>query len=479
MGWLKDIGIIAVWGAKEACDKTEAYIKKKAPVVQKAVIDFVEENKPKVEAVVYSAIDITKDNIETFVDQLNLNNTVEHKILMLGGRRAGKSTILASILHLLKSQADGALCTINDKTEYSQKVKDSYGIEHEIPSLDNKRKEVTRYIGDHSSHVTKDETNNVLNNATFLVDMTPSYGKASYILQVNAKTTSINLEFVDVPGEWMRKGVSEHQQLKEQIAASDVFVIAIDTPFLMQDDEDVNTTYNRIDEITDALTSIKIENDLDRKQIILCPVKCEKWSRAGKIDDVKRAVKRAYANLINTWVKFSPTVDIWIMPIQTVGALESVKLMPAKRYLKKGGNDAMGTSCSEDELTGLVMDKDGNTISPSEIDRLENDPFWDIDHVRIPLSWYHKVSDKFAPVFCEQPGFHILSFLVNKEEDVIKAQKDGEQGSHGPFMLWLIRIFKPTFGKYLPVWREVIDGLRKQGLIKTGGDGFEHVLTTV
>lgn len=44
------------------------------------------------------------------------------------------------------------------------------------------------------------------------------------------------------------------------------------------DDEDgsINAVYNRINDITQTMLHMKIaEGGLDKKQIILCPVKCE------------------------------------------------------------------------------------------------------------------------------------------------------------------------------------------------------------
>ena len=450
------------------------YLKEKIPEVKDAVDVIIDENKPKIVKAMSGAIDIVKETahdvkikIDDTIENYKESKTMNHKVLMMGGRRAGKSTILASILYVLKKETPGSLCTINDKTDYTQAITDNNGQAHQIPTLDGKRLEVKNYMDKHPS------------KAVFLVDMDPNFGKASYTLRVNTGQTNIDLEFVDVPGEWMRRNVADFNQLKEQVMTSDVYVIAIDTPFLMQDDEDVNAVYNRTQEITDVISEMNIDPNVeaDRRQILLCPVKCEKWINAGQAELVTERVKKAYKDLINRWIKF-PNVNIWIMPIQTVGGLESVRLSPAKVFFKTADEKGSGTSCSEDEATGLLMDKDGNTIDPEDVDRVEDDLRWEIDYTQIPLSWYRKNGKGFKPVDCEQPGFHILQFLVEKEENIIKQKAEIDRMTlerRNVLHRFLTRLFNPTFGQYLPVWRDVINQMKNQGMIKEQGDGFEHV----
>lgn len=68
--------------------------------------------------------------------------------------------------------------------------------------LDTKQNEVKGFI------------KKVAPNSSFLVDMTPNFGKSSYILEVSSGTTAIDFEFVDVPGEWMRANYNEHGEHK-------------------------------------------------------------------------------------------------------------------------------------------------------------------------------------------------------------------------------------------------------------------------
>ena len=335
---------------------------------------------------------------------------MSHKVLMMGGQRSGKSTMLASIVHSQKRETSDSLFTIRDVTDYTQTIIGNDGQSYPLPALPSKIMEVSCYMRTHS------------NNSTFLVDTTKTYGKRSYILRLDSGLTSIDLEFVDVPSEWMRRDVKEFNQLKELVMTSDVFVIVIDTPFLMEEDKDVNAVYNRVQEITDAISEIIINQEVeaDRRQIILCPVKCEKWIRLGQADLVSQKVNHAYKDLINRWI-LCPNVYIWITPIQTVGGIESVQ-----------------------QRSGFRSNGSG-----------------------------------FKPVYCEQLVFHILRFLVEKEDNVFKQKTEILQSiakqDRGSLWCYLSRVFKPTFGKYLPVWSDLINEIKNSGLLKEQGDGFEHI----
>lgn len=402
-------------------------------------------------------------------DDSNPKVIMEHKILMMGGRRAGKSTILSSILSSLR-QTPGAICTILDRTDYTQMIETPKG-PIPMPTLDIKQREVVNYMKKKST------------NTNFLVDMSPSYGKASYILEVSANGTAINFEFVDVPGEWMRSNVADHNKLKEDVKSSDIFVIAIDTPFLMNEEDidgSVNEVYNRIYDITQVMANIQIENETDKKQIILCPVKCEKWARNNRIDEVVERVQVAYRDLINRWVD-KPEVTIRIMPIQTVGGIESERMLPALLYFKDD-EDPKGVSCSMDPNTGMYIDKDGKVLRETSTSSIEEDKAWSIDYVDIPLSWYKLNGAEYSPVYCEQVGYHILKFLVEKEENVIKVKAESEAdklNNYGKLRRWWTSLWKPTFGVYLPKWKEVISQLTEANLIKEQGDGFVVVKNKV
>lgn len=409
------------------------------------------------------------DFISTLFED-NAQNVAErkHKILMMGGRRSGKSTILSSILFQLKDKTPGDVCTIIDKTDYTQQLTRADGQGSNIPTLDIKRNELHTFL----------ENKNL--GSEFIVDMTPTYGQSTYILEISANNTSVELEFVDIPGEWMRAGVPEHRKLRELVKQSDVFVIAIDTPFLMNTEtyagQCINNVYNRIDEIAQLMSHMIINSPSDLKQIILCPVKCERWIYEDKIDNVITKIKQAYKNLINRWVS-QDAVSIQIMPIHTAGGLIFSRMLPAKLYFTDNCNRT-GLLCSENPETHDLIDYKGNLIERQPGDSVIDDQNYSIDYISIPLSWYKTNGYGYRPQYCEQPGLHILKFLVEKEEKVnsVKAAAQRNQlNNTNPIWRFLTQIFRPTFGEHLPVWENVIEAFDKQELIKTDGDGFCHI----
>lgn len=414
-----------------------------------------------------------------------------HRILMLGGRRSGKSSILSCVLYALQ-QAEIDVknitkydCKISDETKYDEQMIETPNGLEKLPKLRNKRRETHGYILNH-----KDMGSNI-----FTVDMTPTNGKGTYSLEITLNTDSkILFDFVDVPGEWMVEDSTDHKHLIEEIKKSDVFIIAIDTPFLMQESEDITTQeiydniniiYNRIEEITDSLKHIQFGGadfgtkefvTEDKKLILLCPVKCEKWVLSGKADLVTKKVKAAYDRLL-THLEDKPNVEIKIMPIQTAGGLESAKMLPAK-LLYRTEDTKTGESCSEDPFTGMILLRDGISIRPKEQYVLLPDKKWKIDHFDIPLSWYKVNGRSFKPMFCEQPAYHIMEFLLSKEEQVIQTKAEIEAGrlrEMNFFSRFFKTLFNPTFGQYLPKFKGLISALNENGFIKRNGDGFEVV----
>ena len=382
------------------------------------------------------------------------DNITRTKIIMLGGRRSGKSTILATLIHALNTQSSH-LCAFNDDTPYGANT----GMQ---VSLTDKRREIENYMHNR---------NKFGKNSQFIVDMSPNVGQGDYNIVASVQGASrIGFDFVDVPGEWMQETHDKHSTLQKHVEESDVFVIAIDTPYLMHEDNpNVNCVWNRIEEITNMMSHMKIEDKGDRKLVLFVPVKCEKWINEGKIDKVTERVKQTYRTMINTWVD-NESVDMWVMPIVTAGGIEHTQLLDAYRFYRTD-KDKVGEICSPDPLTGILMLKDGKTIFDSMVNAVEPEPdkSYCISYTQIPLSWYKCSGEgKFKPRLCEQVAYHILKFLVKKEEDLSSARY--EEHRNKP---WWRRIFSSggRFGRYLPVYRQLIEKIP----IKTSGDGFSKI----
>ncbi len=402
-----------------------------------------------------------------------------HQILMLGGFRAGKSSILASILYALKENTGGDIFTVIDQTDYT-------AAERAAVRLEDKRLEIKKYLKNRNKVVAED--------SKFLVDMNPTQDYNEYKLTTRIDgAANVDFQFVDVAGEYMEETHQKYNDLKKWVSGSDVFIVAIDTPYMMETDEDTNRVYNRIEEITKVLSTIcgNIEDpESEKKLVIFCPVKCETWVRPKKLfvdiekrhehaEEVTNKVKQSYKTLINILVK-SKGVDLWVMPIQTVGALEFVETTDAYKYYKDD-NDAAGVRCSYDELTGIVRLENGKTLMGVDENQVEKntDSTRNNGLIDIPYAWY-KVNDQkeYAPVFCEQPAYHIIRFLVNKELMVNKRKKQEIEQSP-----WYKRLYSwfvdPPFGKYIENYKRAVDLLESNNKIKESGDGFTKLTQTI
>lgn len=415
---------------------------------------------------------------DTAMAKKNKKEQVEpHKVIMLGGRRAGKSSVLACIVDQLEKKTPGDICSAT-QVDQGHVFYDEDNNDYTLPTLNNKRIEIKRFVsGDRLSN----DFRHRLPNDLFVVDMAKTTNKGSYYVQVKTgKSATMKLEFVDVPGENMESSSTARPYLEKLVGESDIFIITIDTPFLMEADEDVNIIYNRVSEVTDIMQNLKTdeENIYDKKFVLFCPVKCEKWLRDGKGDLVANKVCSVYRTLINTWVKH-PNVTMWIMPVETAGGIEFSKFMDAKRVFKSD-EDRRGESCSVNPLTGTIFYRDGRTDEGKDCNGyvFEDDLEWQQQFnsiVPIPLAWYMANGRNFTPRLCEQPVYHFLCFLAEKDKLIneAKARKDKENV--------LIRIaqylhlYRSPFGGYAEEFKTLVDKIRQENLIKESGDGFRRL----
>ena len=374
---------------------------------------------------------------------------------------------MASILHALE-QTDGSILTVTDQTDYTAAEKAPVG-------LKDKRLEISQYL--------KNKNRVVGEEAKFLVDMNPTQDYSVYTLKTRVDGAhDVDFSFIDVAGEYMEETHAKYKDLKVWVSESDVFIIAIDTPYMMQPDGDINEVYNRTTEITKVLSNIGDGTDpeVNKKLVIFCPVKCEKWVRkqegqVSQADAVANKVKQSYRTLINTLIP-KKGVDMWIMPIQTVGALDFVEMTDAYKYFKNS-EDKTGRRCSFDKLTGLVRLEDGEYLLGVDTDHIEKnaDSSRNNGLIDIPYAWY-KVNEvgKYTPILCEQPAYHIIRFLVKKEQAIAKLQK--EINDNSPWWRRIILWFtSPPFGQYIVQYQKVVDALERANKIKESGDGFVKI----
>ena len=397
---------------------------------------------------------------------------MELKVMMMGGRRCGKTSVLASMFDAATHGIVKNYLTVADDTDNGQ-IKDGENID----SLNVKKAELIDFLDSY-------------NTGKYLIDQSPTEKPWEYRLKIKRPGTDEDMfiHFWDVPGEYCRRGNDHSREVSEYVATCDVYVVVIDTPFLMEAanpdnklcSEGINLLVNRVDDIQQFLTYINDDNGRDGKMVLFCPVKCEKWFNEGRINEVNNRIKEVYGTII-TNLRGYEKIDISIIPALTAGNIEfaehkeALALHDNPSLLKyKKIRDKWGTvkCCYVDDGQIRIRLADGTTHNKRHTDTVNEHPDGEIigSKKARPFSWFvtrYNVDSKlngYKPVNCEQVPLHIIRFMVKK---YFKERSFWERTKE-----W----FGQIFGKIDPKALErIIADMKKDGVIKDGVDGIEHI----
>ena len=346
------------------------------------------------------------------------------KVLMMGGQRVGKSSALAAIMDAFISGAEKDILTAKDSTTLTK-------IEGEKQtSIASKLAEVKEMLVKNSGK-------------TIIVNSGKTNKKWNYNLELTltGTTDSMNITFTDVNGEFFEGGNIHQEEIIDLVKEYDVFIVAIDTPFLMEsknDDSDlvnsvVNEAYNCTLSIHTFLTQINDNDGKDAKLVIFTPIKCEYWAKRNLLDKVAEAVKDDYKTSINTLRKYK-SVQLEILPVQSVGSAEFSEHLEAlicewteKRFIFF--SKECSSKCSELQ-NGNIRLSNGDIRAKSSFKKIQEDLdavlIPDTDIIR-PNSWFRIDSPVYKPHNCEQLALHILEFMLAK---VVDAKITEEQNQN-------------------------------------------------
>lgn len=378
------------------------------------------------------------------------------KVLMVGGRRCGKTSALASTFDSIINGPVKEYFTVADKTTYETKMSDDGPENQDV--LSDKQLELEDKLASPSDDI-------------FIIDNNPTYNEWTYVLSMIVPGTrkSMNIEFTDVPGEWFapaagtkidrHSGMAVRNIIQERISDTDVFIVMVDTPYLMHEKESVAKSANSIAGINDYLTHIDGENE---KLVIFSPIKCEKWVKEGKMDMVVDRLKKMYDTTI-TALKSYPKMNICIMPIETAGNIlffeysEPMLLVEAGSKRSKKLNDKFARLGNGD----MVQLKGNETFNPDPKALIAG-------NIMRPYSWYRinlKSNDPrlYFPRNCEQIPLHIVLFMLNK---MIRENPGGLLGA----------IWEKIFGGISSdTLKKKLAEMRSKGIIKNNVDHIEYI----
>lgn len=214
----------------------------------------------------------------------------------------------------------------------------------------------------------------VFDNRTDIAAIPASSGESKFYFQVGLieNPPCIDLTITDYPGEWLN---DEPSIVSEKICNSQVVIIAIDTPYLMENNGIYNEEKNKI-----TLTTKFIKDNLDtfkNKLVMLVPLKCETYfgfTKKGKRNDrtaeMTSKILHAYSDMISM-LKNNGDTAVMVAPILTVGGVvfknfEMAEGFPVAKFKFYDGETEDGR----------------NAI--------------------------------YKPRFCAQPIFHLLSFVAQQ-----------------------------------------------------------------
>lgn len=390
------------------------------------------------------------------------------RVIMMGGRRCGKTSALASLFEEMKNGPVKDYFTVSDRT-----VLETKGFEVQ-DSLNDKTLELQNML----------ETNNN-NSNIFLVDKNPTSNFWLYKLHLQIPGThrEMDIEFRDSAGEFFEASGIHARETEEYIKSSDVFVIVVDTPYLMGSADEstkdlcpdsINLGTNRVQDIQNFLTHIDDKDGQDAKMVVFVPLKCEKWAKEPNgLNKVTARIKEVYGTHIKNLSAYEK-MNICVIPMLTSGNILFSEFRKAYLY-----NSFEGTirCCKIDDETIRKEDGENDLPMPGETVVEDAEAVISGTNLARPYAWYqiNPNDGSFSPKNCDQLPLHIIRFMLMKLMDAeAKVNHGGLLGWIYDFLRDMINRIRGIFGTMnTDELKQIIGKMQRSGIIKDTGDGIE------
>ena len=219
------------------------------------------------------------------------------KIAMMGPRAVGKTTILTAVFNETKTSIATTMLKLTDRGDTGKELQDRL---YYLKSVFKKQQDIT-------DKATPD--------AGLAATATEHLFQFSFGIQ--GTDPSIDMEIKDFPGEYV---VEQPERVKTFINEATAIYIAIDTPHLMEMDGRFNEVKNKTSIITQFFRET-LEGIDSEKLVMLIPLKCEKYFREKRMEEVLHRVETTYDELIKLF-RQSLMVCCTVAPILTLGDVE-------------------------------------------------------------------------------------------------------------------------------------------------------------
>ena len=343
-------------------------------------------------------------------------------ILMIGSRRAGKTSVLASMIESFEA--------LEKTTKNKFRIK---ALPDTEALLQSKRLELKKIFESKEKDAlcwTLDE------NAT---DLAYDY---EFRLSVDGSDNTVEICFKDIPGEWIR---NEPVKTKEVLARSQVILVAIDTPHLLEEGGAYSDCFNITSDIDRLLQNISLEEERPR-MVLFVPIKCEKYYYEKRMDEVETAIQEQYEDVITalTTGRKKELYTVAITPILTLG--------------------------------GVVF-RDFARGEDGEVTVIENQLNKSL-YLRPTAAYYELYGPKpyFAPLYCEQPVLYLINFIVHQVDIIVKnLEKKGRLRRTADIVGAIVAtVFGGGFLAVLMWLNAFRDSNLKESVVKT----MEHIKTS-
>ena len=293
----------------------------------------------------------------------------------------------------------------------------------------------------------------------------------------------MDIEFRDSAGEFFEASGMHARETEEYIKGSDVFVIVVDTPYLMGSSDEstkdlcpdsINLGTNRVQDIQNFLTHIDDKDGQDAKMVVFVPLKCEKWAKEPNgLNKVTARIKEVYGTHIKNLSAYEK-MNICVIPMLTSGNILFSEFRKAYLY-----NSFEGTirCCKIDDETIRKEDGENDLPMPGETVVEDAESVISGTNLARPYAWYqiNPNDSSFSPKNCDQLPLHIIRFMLMKLMDAEAKVK------HGGLLGWIYDFLRDMIDRIRGIFgtmntdelKQIIGKMQRSGIIKDTGDGIE------
>ncbi|MBD5560497.1 MAG: hypothetical protein HDQ87_09125 [Clostridia bacterium] len=335
-------------------------------------------------------------------------------VMVIGGRRCGKTSVLAAMQSSFDNAMRDTPLTI-------------------VPADDVSLRDLTKK---------KEEANtfflNRLRQPSFTTDHeigTKEQTTYSFDVGLNGKKSRIRVNFADYPGEWLDDPIDiEHEKaLAKMMQKSRILVIAIDTPYLMEEKGQYNEERNVCSKITSLIVKTKFADPARGPQLVLfVPLKCERYYNERRMDEVSARVRESYGQLIQNLEK--PSSDG--MRSKTTLVIAPILTLGGAAFSRFGRNE------------------DGTY----EMHEQYHFPCKEL------FNFPDRSVDKPDPMYCEQPILYILHHVLKQAAAARDLGKTGWKLLDVLGAWWQETVLKwPAAGDYLDQGETIRERMKRHG----------------